>query len=124
MFVWVSNGNRSGFGGCGLSLLLIPLFLCSGSFGDASPLLMMVVLGLFALFVLPRLFAFNTPAYAGADYDKQKNDDYPGKFKNDEYDSADKPKREEYVIGADGELLEVIDEDDARYNRSPRDDDY
>ena len=73
----------------------------------------MMVLGvLLLMFVLPRLFAFNGPApAAAADDDKRKNADVFDKPKNEEY--LDTPKRDdEYIVGADGEVMEVIDEDD------------
>jgi hypothetical protein len=115
MFVgWFSSdgGGRPGFGCCGLPFLIGPLLYCTmfGGVGDSRFLLLMVLAGLFVMFVLPRIMNFSAPAYA-EDYDKRKNDDY-----------LDKPKRDDqYIVGADGEVIDVIDEDP---NRPPRADEY
>jgi hypothetical protein len=111
MFVWVSSDGRrsgSGCGGCGLTLLIVPLFLLCGGFRDSSFLLLMILGGLLMLFVLPRLSS--SPADAESDYDKRKNDAYP-----------EKPKRDnETLIGADGEVMDVIDEQSPDYRETPR----
>ena len=81
-----------------------------------SSLFWMVLGALFVIFVLPRLFNTgpSAPAYA-------EPDDY--KHKNEEY--LEKPKRDEdYILRADGEMLDVIDEDDPNDTRSFRDDEY
>jgi hypothetical protein len=115
MFVWISSdGRRTGFGGCGLSLLMT-LLLCmlSGS-GNTSVLLLFVLIGLFMLFVLPRLSTASGPTYIEPDEAKRKNDEY-----------LDKPKRDDqYIVGADGEVLDVIDEQSPDYNRPHADDVY
>jgi hypothetical protein len=125
MFVgwYSSDGSRPGFGCFGLPLLIVPLLCLFSGFNNSPSLLMILLMIVFALFIVPRLFAFSGPAPAEADYDKPKHDEYRDKSKNDEY--LDKPKRDEdYIVRADGELLDVIDEENPNSTQPPLDGGY
>jgi len=117
MFVgwYSSDGSRPGFGCFGLPLLIVPLLCVFGGLGDSSIMFLIVLIGLFVMFVLPRLSSSSRPAYAEPEDDKRKNEE--------EY--LDKPKRDDdYIVGADGEVMEVIDEQSPNYNRPPAEDVY
>ena len=125
MFVgwYSSDGSRPGCGCFGLPLLIVPLICVFGGFRNSSFMLMIMLIGLFLLFMMPRLSPASGPAYGESDVDKPKNDGYLDKSKNDEY--LDKPKRDEdYIVRADGERLDVIDENDPNSIQTPPDRGY
>jgi hypothetical protein len=101
MFFWFSSGNSGSRMGCCGGLMLLPLgfFMLNSGFGNNSGLLILLLVAVAAMFVLPRLMG------GGAD-EKRKNDEL--------YDEYEKPKRDEgrYVLGDDGEIIEVRDDED------------
>ena len=102
MFIWFSSGNgRPGIGCCGGTLLLLPLSLFFMSTGSNNGVVFLLVAAVImaAMFILPQMNRTGVPD----DEVKRKNDDL-----------FEKPKREEYVLTDDGEII-PSDEDIARY---------
>ncbi len=101
MFIWFSSGNgRPGIGCCGGTLLLLPLSLFFMSTSDGGLFFLVIFLAAMAvMFILPQMNRTVVP-------------DTEVKRKND--DLFEKPKREEYVLTDDGEII-PSDEDIARY---------
>lgn len=101
MFIWFSSGSgRPGIGCCGGTLLLLPLSLFFMSTSNNGMLFLIVFLALMAaMFILPQMNRTGVPD----DEVKRKNDDL-----------FDKPKRGEYILSDDGEIV-PSDEDIARF---------
>ncbi len=106
MFVWISSATPR-IGCCGVCQLMFPLALVAtvGGIGFGGPLLMLVLVGAVALFLLPRLLTMAAPV------EPPKNDDL--------YDAySEKPKRDEgrYTLLGDDQIIRGSDYDDP--NRS------